>query len=167
MFSITAIERNMLKKYRSTVEKTEKGQSLVELALSLLILVLLLAGIVDVSREIFTRFAMQDAAEEGIIFGTSFPTDCDGIVHRVENNLSNVAFQGGMTINVTIERNNGTFAACNVIPFAEVYAGKVIRVDVTKDFDVTMPLIGTFIGQTVPLHVSTNGIILRPQPPTP
>jgi hypothetical protein len=145
-------------------KRSAKGQSLVELALVLLLMMLILSGVVDLGRAIFTKFAMQDAAEEGIIYGTSFPTDCDGIVKRVENNLSNITLQGGMTVEVMIERNDGSYAACDVIPFAEVFAGKEIRVNVSKDFDITMPLLGEFTGQVIPLRVSTNGIILRPQP---
>ncbi len=145
-------------------KRDAKGQSLVELALVLLLMMLILAGIVDLGRAIFTKFAMQDAAEEGIIYGTSFPTDCDGIVMRVKNNLSNVTLHGGMTVEVLIERNDGTYAACDVIPFAEVFAGKEIRVNVSKDFDITMPLLGEYTGQVIELRVSTNGIILRPQP---
>lgn len=168
MYSILGTRGKMINACNGIARtKVEKGQSLVELALSLLILLLLLSGIVDMGRAIFTNFAMQDAAEDGIIYGTSFPTDCNGIVKRVENNLSNVAFQGGMTVIVTIERNDGSYGSCNTIPFAEVYAGKEIHVDVTKDFDITMPILGEFVGQTIPLHVTTNGIILRPQPPEP
>jgi hypothetical protein len=143
----------------------EKGQSLIELSVGIIILLMLLAGIVDLGRAIFTRFAMQDAAEEGIVYGTSFPTDCDQIHQRVEYNLSNRAIRGGMTITATIQRNNGTFAECHAIPFAEVYAGKELRVEVTKTFQVSMPFLGTFIGQTIPLKATANGIILRPQPP--
>lgn len=148
-----------------TKHKIEKGQSLVELAMGLTVLLILLGGIVDVGRAIFTLFSMQDAAEEGIVYGTSFPTDCVGINHRINYNLSNIALAGGMTIVVEIERNNGTFTDCEHVPFSEVYAGKELRVSVTKTFDVSMPFIGAFIGQTIPLHAKANGIILRPQPP--
>lgn len=149
------------------IPQHEKGQSLVELALGLVILLILLSGIVDLGRAIFTKFAMQDAAEEGIIYGTSFPTDCNQIRQRVEFNLSHLAFSGGMTISATIRGNDGTFIACESIPFAQVYAGKELRVTVTKTFPVTMPFLGTFIGQTIPLRATANGIILRPQPPHP
>ncbi len=149
------------------IRQFEKGQSLIELAVSLTLLLLLLGGIVDVGRAIFTLFAMQDAAEEGIVFGTSFPTDCVGIHRRVEYNLGNRSFGGGMTTVVEITNNGGQFMTCETIPIAQVYAGKMIRVSVTKTFNITMPFIGAFIGQEIPLHATSTGVILRPQPPEP
>lgn len=154
----------MIKKTREFTQQ-EKGQSLVELALGVVVLLILLSGIVDLGRAIFTKFAMQDAAEEGIVYGTSFPTDCDQIHKRVEYNISNRALQGGMAISATIEANDGSFIDCSLIPFAQVYAGKEIRVTVTKNFPVSMPFLGTIIGQSIPLVATANGIILRPQPP--
>jgi Flp pilus assembly protein TadG len=156
-----------MKLKKSSNPTHEKGQSLIELALGMVIFLILLSGIVDLGRAIFTLFAMQDAAEEGIVYGTSFPTDCNQIQQRVDYNLANRAITGGMTIVARIERNDGTFTTCSAIPFAEVYAGKELRVEVTKTFQITMPFLGAFIGQTIPLKATANGIILRPQPPAP
>lgn len=147
------------------LKKIKKGQSLVELAISLSLLLLLLGGIVDLGRAIFTRFAMQDAASEGITFGTSFPTDCVGIHRRVEYNLGDSSLGGGMTTDVEIENNVGQYIDCEDIPIEQVYAGKHIRVTVTKTFTITMPFLGAFTGQEIPLTATTNGVILRPQPP--
>lgn len=154
----------MMKKKRNVKLNIEKGQSLIELSMSLILLLIILSGIVDLGRAIFTKFAMKDAAEEGVIYGTSFPTDCDQINQRVEFNLSNRALNGGMTIVTTIEGNDGSYIDCSLIPFNQVYAGKKLRVTVTKTFTVTMPFLGTFIGQTIPLSVTAKGIVLRPQP---
>ncbi len=154
-----------MKNASSINQNCEKGQSLVELSLSLIVLLIILSGIVDLGRAIFTRFAMKDAAEEGVIYGTSFPTDCNQINQRVEFNLSNRALNGGMTIVTAIEGNDGSYIDCSLIPFNQVYAGKKLQVTVTKTFTVTMPFLGAFIGQTIPLSVTANGIVLRPQPP--
>jgi hypothetical protein len=143
----------------------ERGQSLVELAISLTLMLTLLAGIVDLGRAIFTLFALQDAAEEGIIYGVAFPTHCDQIRERIMYNLSNEVLPDNVAVVVTIERNNGSFAPCSGIPFAEVYAGKELQIEVSHTFNITMPFLGAIIGQTIPLRTTANGIILRPQPP--
>jgi hypothetical protein len=145
--------------------RSEKGQSLIELAVSLVFLLTILAGIVDLGRAIFTRFALQDAAEEGIVFGTSFPTHCNQIHERIAYNLSNEILPDDIAVVVTIKRNNGSFAPCLGIPYAEVYAGKEMRIEVSQTFQITMPFLGAIIGQTIPLKATANGIILRPQPP--
>ena len=143
----------------------EKGQSLVELAASMVVLLIILAGIVDLGRAIFTLFAMQDAAEEGIVFGTSFPTHCSQIRDRIQYNLANEILPDDIAVVVEIKNNSGTWQSCDGIPYAEVYAGKEMQVQLTQTFLITMPFLGTFIGQTIPLRATANGIVLRPQPP--
>jgi len=76
---------------KRTVNK-EKAQSLVELAIGLTILLLLVSGIFDVGRAIFTQFALQDAAEEGLVYGVGYPDQCEGIEERVLENLENSVF---------------------------------------------------------------------------
>src|SRR5574342_1063 len=67
----------------------ERGQSLVELALSLSVILLLLAGAVDFSIAYFTFSAMQDAAQEGALYGSINPADEAGIISRVRNASTN------------------------------------------------------------------------------
>lgn len=144
----------------------QKGQSLVELALSMTLLFILLAGIVDFGRAIMAYFVLQDAAEEGIVFGTSFPTDCNQIFDRIHNNIDNQINNNNTIIDVRIEDDAGVFQTCYAIPFEQVYAGKLMRIKITNDFPLTMPFLGTIIGgQTIPLTITTNGVILRPPPP--
>lgn len=145
--------------------KPEQAQSLVELAISLVLILTLLAGIFDLGRAIFTMFALQDAAEEGIVYGVAFPTHCDQIRERIMYDLSNEVLPDDIAVVITLERNNGTFAPCTGIPFAEVYAGKEMQIEVSQAFAIRMPFLGGIIGQSIPLRATANGIILRPQPP--
>ncbi len=55
----------------------EHGQSLVELALTITILMVLLAGTIDLGRAFFTWLAMRDAAQEGASFGSINPPSSD------------------------------------------------------------------------------------------
>lgn len=144
---------------RSDRNRKESGQSLVELAASLFVLLILLSGIVDMGRAIFTLFSLQDAAEEGIVYGVGFPTDCSQIVQRVRSNLTNRVLPEFLNVAVTI---NGT--SCFTIPVNQVFAGGEMVIEVSTDFVITMPFLGAFTGQTIPLRADANGIILRPQP---
>ena len=49
--------------------RSEKGQSLVELAISLMVLLLILAGVVDLGNMMFQYMAMRDAAQEAASYG--------------------------------------------------------------------------------------------------
>jgi hypothetical protein len=157
--------QNTMKFQRTNFRKMERGQSLLELALGLVILITLLAGIVDLGRAIFTQLTMRDAVGEGVVFGVGFPTDCNQIVERVRANLENMLVSPDVEVSIKLQRNDGTMSSCYVIPFAEVYAGKRIEVSTVLQFEVTMPFIGAIIGQTIPLSAKSTGVILRPPPP--
>ena len=50
-----------------------RGQSLVELAVVLPVLLLLLGGAIDLGRVFFARAAVENAAKEGVLFGATQP----------------------------------------------------------------------------------------------
>jgi len=53
--------------------KGERGQSLVELALSITILLTILAGIVDIGSAFFIWIEMRDSAQEGAVYASINP----------------------------------------------------------------------------------------------
>jgi len=153
-----------LRKQKTPIQKQEKGQSLVELAISMVILLILLAGIVDLGRAIIMRFIIQDAAEEGIVYGTSFPTDCAQIEARIRDNIPN-SIQESTTFTMEIKIYPDDIS-CYSIPYANVYAGKILRITIDYNFPISMPFLATFTGsQIIPLTITTNGYILRPPDP--
>lgn len=66
-----------------TTRPPRRGQSLVELTLSLPLLLLLLLGTVDIGRAFFDYVQMRNAAREGAGYGAHFPNDTAGIEARV------------------------------------------------------------------------------------
>ena len=130
----------------------ERGQSLVELAISLTVILLLLAGAVDFSIAYFSFSAMQDAAQEGALYGSINPGDESGIITRVRNASSNpvdLADTALVDVIVTVAED-----ACE---------GDEIRVNVIYDYPISMPLIGTIIGsQQITLNASVTDTILQP-----
>jgi hypothetical protein len=144
----------------------EKGQSLVELGVSLVLLLIILAGIVDLGRAVIVHFILQDAAEEGILYGTSFPTDCNQITMRIRDNLNMGFIKSSVNVAIKIQDDSGNFASCYSIPNAQVYSGKLMQIELKNDFTLTMPFLGTFVGgQVIPIDVQSTGMVLRPPPP--
>lgn len=133
--------------------KKEKGQSLVELAIGLTIMVLLLSGIFDIGRAIFTQFALQDAAEEGLVYGLGFPDSCSEIEARVMENLQNSVLPITPAVNITLSG-----APCGTVT---LQYGLRMDVIVSSDFVISMPFL---TGQTINLRGTANGTILRPPP---
>lgn len=144
---------NQKQSLRKGFHSTEKGQSLVELAIGMTILVLLISGIFDVGRAIFTQFALQDAAEEGLIYGLGYPNDCAAIVARVNENLENNALPTTPSVDVKLSGQ-----PCGTVTLKY---GLPMDVIVESSFDISMPFLA---GQTLTLRGTANGTILRPPP---
>ena len=129
----------------------EHGQSMVELALTITILMVLLAGTIDLGRAFFTWLALRDAAQEGASYGAIEPTDIGGMQDRVRDNLEQVVPDpvNDVDVNITI---------------ADACLGNAIQVDVEyPDFPLTMPFLGTIVGgQTIRIHATINDTILTP-----
>ncbi len=63
--------------------KNERGQSLVELGISIVVLMWLLAGAVEFGIAFFQYIQIRDAAQEGALYGSLNPTDTANIEKRV------------------------------------------------------------------------------------
>jgi hypothetical protein len=154
-------------KPKKLIHQLEQGQSLMELSVVIVLMIILLAGIIDLGKAILTHFIIQDAAEEGMIYGTSFPTDCDQITLRIRNNVEKSIVKTQVTVAIEIPNSSGDYQSCYSIPYAQVYAGKVMRITVNYDFPITMPFLGAILGeQKIPIVIVTKGTILRPPPPS-
>jgi Flp pilus assembly protein TadG len=64
-------------------EREGQGQSLVELAFAMPLLLLLLLGTIDMGRMFFDYIEMRNAAAEGATYGSRNPTDLAGITAAV------------------------------------------------------------------------------------
>ena len=129
--------------------RSERGQSLTELAISFVVLVLILAVGVDLGRMYFSYIAIREAAQEGALYGSINP-EPTAITQRVRTS-SSAPVNLSDTSNVSVSVSGG---GC---------AGGTLVVTVTDQFRLTMPLIGALISaQTFPISVSATTTILAP-----
>jgi Flp pilus assembly protein TadG len=131
--------------------RKEGGQSLVEMAIALVILLLLVGGVVDIGRAFFTYMALRDSVQEGALYGSINPTLTQEIKNHVLDS-SNMVPDLIANEDITVEVIG---AACT---------GNMIRITAEyDDFPITMPFIGTVIGsQTVTIRASVTDTILSP-----
>lgn len=132
-------------------KKDEAGQSLVEMAVALVVLLLLVGGIVDIGRAFFTYMAMRDSVQEGALYASINPTQTQEIKNHVLDSSDMIPdFIGNDDITVEV-----IGAPCT---------GNGIRITVDYDnFPLTMPFIGAVVGsQTVPISASVTDTILSP-----
>lgn len=150
---------------------SQKGQSLTEMAISMVILLILVAGIFDVGRAIFTYMSMRDAAQEGASYAAIiFMSEKDNET-RTETQLRNdgCAAVLARTMENVEDPNTAVEILINGISCGsasiqhDACAGHEARVTVELPIPVTTPFIGAFIGsQTITLRATATDTILRP-----
>lgn len=135
--------------------KDERGQSLVELAISLLVLLYLLSGAVEFGLAFFQFVQLRDAAQEGALYASLNPADTAGIETRVRDASSSpidlAATSGPNAVTVT-----QTFSGAKC-------EGNAVTITVSYDHKIFMPFIPQLLSvTTIPLHGSVTDTILSP-----
>ena len=134
------------------------------MGLMLMMLLWLLAGVIDFGIGFFSYVAIRDAAQEGALYG-SVVYDKDHpaytvdqlkamIVDRVENSSSAPVDLHSASVQVEVTSPS---------PWC---AGNTLKVDVTYDYPVMMPMVGV-IHRSRPSHLraSATSVLLVPSCP--
>lgn len=134
-------------------EKAQRGQSLTEMAITLTILLTLLAGVLDLGRAYYTFLTLRDAAAEGAAYGSFDPTNSSEIEARVRRESP-----GGM-----VDLNSVSVSSTVIgLPCR----GGGIEVTVVTDYLLLTPFVGSIAGtQTLPLEAKVTNTILSPACP--
>lgn len=133
-----------------------RAQALVEFALVLPIFLLLLFGIVDLSRYVYSNNALNEVARESARQGTVAlrPAECNGLTRIVcirtlaQSRLTAVTIAQS-DVQVVCQRLSG--GALPADPNTDNCggtwrAGDLVRVRIARDLGLITPIIGQFIG---------------------
>lgn len=130
-----------------------RGQALVEITLVWLALFLLMAGTVDVARLVTGYTYLNNAAQEGAIYGVLYPTDITGIRSRVKDSLKSMFAPDQVTVTVAYN--------------AQSCPGHLIEVQVSADMEMIFPFAELFVpSRTITLTTTAQQIILRSESST-
>lgn len=113
------------------------------MAVATILLVLLSTGVADLGRVLFTYIGLQDAAQEGAIYGSFEPSNTARIAQRVVESIDYPALDPA---NVTV--------SC---PAGSPTGGKEIAVTVDHSVDLITPIIGQMLGGSVDLSRTFTG----------
>ena len=140
--------------------KKEKGQSLVEFAVSFVVIVMILVAVADFGRAFFTWLAMRDAAQEGAVYGSICPNSLANIEARARSSSRWPVDLSNPDITVTCELLGSSNATCGTVM---AIPGSGIRLTVLHtNFQLTTPLLGSLLGsQTIPIRATVTDTILR------
>ncbi len=147
--------------------RNERGQSLVELAITLPILILLLLGTLDFGMGIFSYSMLRDAAQEGAFYGSFNPAN----VAEIENRARNISPRAQDDIfSSPVQLRDKDLIKVSVRALGDFCQGATngvansIEVKVSYKYPLLMPFIGRLVGSsTIPLTGTATNVILQPQ----
>ncbi len=150
--------------------RSESGQSLVETALTLTLLLTLVFGIIEVSIALFSFHFISNAAREGtryaIVRGATWGTACASYTSsgctastlQIQQYVASLSFPGINAANITVTPTTSlttggaackTFSTCNA-------ASDVVQVQVTYSFPFSVP----FVPQRTLSMTSTSQMVI-------
>jgi len=145
---------------RRSGHPSESGQSMVELAISLVLLVTIIAAVVDLGLAFINFVAMRDAAQEGALYGSLHPTNCAQIANHALESASTLLEDVQVEVRIDGELC-GSGAAT-----ASSFAGHTIQVTVSQpDYPITVPFVGSILTlgtNTLNLRATIQDTILTP-----
>ena len=135
-----------------------RGQSLVEFAVVLPLLLLLLGGAIDLGRVFFARVAVESAAKEGVLFGARSP-GCD--VDRagcadpgnVEWHIRNEAPGVDLTWDAECLRGGAPVA------LGSCEANDTYRVTIEYTFNLVTPILSGILGSGIDIGTEANAVV--------
>ena len=135
----------------------ERGQSLTELALFMVFLLIVLAGIVDIGRAFLVYIEMRDVAQEAALISTYKANTCNQLIARVKNSTDSLE---------ELVDSSKVEISCSPSNICNITAGDNITITARyDDFPLTMPFLGVLVGgQTVDISASIIDTVVTRDP---
>jgi hypothetical protein len=124
--------------YRAQDLDREQGQAAVEFALTLLITLTLIFGMIEFSRAVYASSVVKAAAQEGARAGIIDATDTAAITAAIEEKLIGLDLEKVIEINI------------------EEPDARTVQVEVVYQFEFVVPLIETITGSDIELRGSAS-----------
>ena len=175
MLSILRSPRAALRRRRQAREQ-QRGQSLLEFALVVPLLLLIFSGAADLGRAFYNYVALENAVKEGSIYGAQFPLcgapsslclDPNTVLWRVQHETRNKTGAATYASLVTPTINECQDPAGVTRPIKECVAGDTYVVRAQLTFDPVTPIISNLIGQITLASESKAIVINQAFDPTP
>ncbi len=127
----------------------QKAQTLVEFTLLIVLLLLIMAGSVDVARAVTVYTYLDNAAQEGAMYGVMAPSDTAQIEKRVQDTVKSWIRDPANDLDITI------------LYHTQPCPGHLIEVRVRTALSLTFPLANLFVpSRELTLEASAQQMIL-------
>jgi Flp pilus assembly protein TadG len=150
--------------HRKWWRRSEQGQSLVEFAAGVVVLVIIVSGVLDLGRAFFTFVAIENGAGEGAIFASYHPawvTQADAAA----GGASHPEFEN-ITYRATHESPSGLVDSSLMVVGVEhppsLQTGEHVTVTVTYSYTVMTPFLHILVdGGLLPLRAEAAQVIVN------
>jgi Flp pilus assembly protein TadG len=158
-------------KKKFLLPRSAKGQSLVELAISLVILLYLLGGAVEFGIIFFQFVQLRDAAQEGALYGSInayYDANSNGAIDAGEEftaNEAKIKERARAASDSPIDLNDPAVdIQVSLAPGSTEYCeGNGLKVTVTFTHNIFMPFVPQILGRnSIPLTAEVTDTILTP-----
>ena len=163
----------MLKTFRQK-QKMEKGQAFLELAVSVLFLLILLSAVIDLGWALYEMIAMRDAAQEGATYGAICQFYGDGtagyyyptVMERITKSATAPLDIAKTKVEIDFYDPTDVKIGSSDLFFTKTrdpdYGDKV-RITIKYNHQIVTPFVGTFIGNqwNYPLEINVSDSVLR------
>lgn len=145
-------------------KRKEIGQSMIELALTITVLMVLLSGTVDLGHAFFTWLSLRDAAQEGAVFGSYKPSITELTIETYVVSLVKTDVVKDPSANVVAD---AVFHGSRCLGYhadpESLNKPNYIEVNVEyTNFPITMPFLGALIGNQIPIRATIKDNIIAP-----
>jgi len=137
-------------------KQKERGQSFVELGISMMFLLILLATVIELGWVLFTMIAMRDSAQEGASFA-SLCQNTKMITSRMQDSAT-APLDISDIEDFKIEYIDSDGEVNGMITY-----GYTVRATLTVQHQLLVPFVGSFIGNkgSLPLTVDATDTIMQ------
>jgi Flp pilus assembly protein TadG len=159
-----------MKTQKTLLPGSERGQSLVELAVSLVILLYLLSGAVEFGIIFFQFVQLRDAAQEGALYGSiNAPPDPASDPTLYATRVAAIETRAKSASSSPIDLINDPNVTVTVtVPDGKYCESGSLQVQVGYPHQIFMPFLPQLIGRsTIPLNAQVTDTILTPVCPSP
>lgn len=146
----------------------ERGQAFVEMAISLVFLLILLSVTIEAGWALYTMIALRDAAQEAASYAAICPVpgvsnDYPKVISRLRTSASAPINMADVSdIRVCVINPASPPTSCAAQALLSPALGLDIRVEAAVNHQILAPFVGSFIGtNTIPIRVDVSDAILR------
>jgi len=152
-------------KNMSKPKQKERGQSMIELALTISFLMVLLAGTIDLGHAFFAWLAMRDAVQEGATYGAIDPSADETAIQTYVVSLvtTDVITDPAAILNVGVSIPNDRCLGYHSDINGEQHPNTITVSVEYQNFPITTPLLGAIIGDTIAIRTTIHDTIIVPE----